>query len=198
MSLKTTYAIVLLPVLVACYGDSSNSNDEPALFADSIAGEFNIAGPVVNACASNYYTELAGLYDGQIDYTSDDETLSCTWRLDLQITSEYLTDPVNRATCDLTMNVISQSANPEGCSDVGISGDLSEPLKAASNSSVWLSPPWPIELEAVLDFGLPGSDVHPIGVEGAASVIALRFDGLGNIRYPETAVGMWSGVLVKQ
>ena len=198
--MKALYAITLLPVLAAC-GEhvSGNRNEEAGLLADELTDDgFSIAQTGVNACASNYYTELAGLYDGQIDYTKDDDTLSCTWEVDLQVTTEYRRDPVNRSVCDLTMNMISTSENPEGCSDVGISGDIVEPLSAASDSTAWTSPPWPIEVNSVFDFGLSGSAVYPIGMEDAESFITFRFDGLGNVRYPDTLNGNWSGVLVKQ
>ena len=197
--MKALYAITLLPVLTAC-GEhiSGNRNEEAGLLADELTDGFNIAGPEVNACASNYYTELAGLYDGQIEYTNDDDTLSCTWEVDLQVTSGYRRDPVNRTVCDLTMNMISTSENPVGCSDVGVSGDITEPLNAATDSTVWTSPPYPIEADAVLDFGLSDSTVYPIGTEDSSSFITFRFDGLGNVRYPESLAGDWSGVLVKQ
>ena len=197
--MKALYAITLLPMLAAC-GEhvSGNRNEEAGLLADEVTDEFSITEVAVNACASNYYTELAGLYDGQIDYTNDDDTLSCTWEVDLQITSEYRRDPVNRSVCDLTMNMISTSENPEGCSDVGVSGDIIEPLSAASDSTSWTSPPWPIEADAVFDFGLTGNAVYPIGMEDSDSFVTFRFDGLGNVRYPEVLGGNWSGVLVKQ
>ena len=197
--MKVLYALTLLPMLSAC-GEhiSGNRNEVAGLLADELADGFSIAGPVVNACASNYYTELAGLYDGEIEYTNDDDTLSCTWDVDLQITSEYRRDPVNRTVCDLSMNMFSTSENPEGCSDVGVFGDIVEPLSAASDSTLWTSPPFPIEADAVLDFGLSDNTVFPIGTEDSSSFITFRFDGLGNVTYPDSFEGDFSGVLVKQ
>ena len=197
--MKAIFAIALLPILAACgEREDFGTDDDSGLLADDIGDSFNPAGPVVNACASVYYTELAGSYDGQIDYTSNDETLSCTWEVDLQITSEYLRDPFARSVCDLSMNMISTSALTEGCRDVGLSGDISEPLEDATNRVVWSSPPWPIEADALLDIGLSDDDIFPIGKNGDTSFITFRFDGFGNVTYPESLDGDWSGVLVKQ
>ena len=186
-----------MPGLAAC-GSTTADNDGSVFLADPLTDLFSDGEAVVNACASNYYTELDGNYDGQIDYISDDESLECSWEVDLQVTGEYISDPINRTVCDLTMNMISTSANTDGCSDVGLAGDIAEPLKDPSNIAVWQSPSYPIDATALLDVGLPGSAVYPIGEQGPTSVLTFRFDGRGNVTYPASIDGSWTGVLVKQ
>ena len=188
--MKFLAALLTLPILAACGGSSSQP----------LASEFNADAAVVNACDSNYYQELTGNYDGQINYTAINDNLSCSWEVELQITSDYLLDPVSRRFCDLTMNMASVSSNPDGCNNVGLAGIVSEPLKSLFDVDQFNTPAWPIDADVLLNARLPNSAVYPVGDTGNVEVIALRFDGMGNAVFPATlnASPKWSGVLVKQ
>ena len=191
--MKNVFALAALPLLAACSGGSST----PQPLADVGTG-FNADGPVFNACGADYYTELAGTYDGQITFASDDETLSCVWGVDLQIIGEYTTDPITQRACDLTFNMSSTSSNPDGCEDVGIAGDMSEPFKAQLNAPQWTNPEWPLTGDVVLDVRLPSTAVYPVGRVGSTNTMSLIFDGQGNITYAPSVGGTFDGVIVKQ
>ncbi len=194
MIMKRVFSVLAVAMLASCGGGGSESV--------SIQDDgFNTDGPVVNACASNYYTELVGDYDGQISYTKADDSLSCTWEVDLQVSGGYTMDPVNRRVCDLTMNMASTSTNPVGCSDVGLAGDVSEPLKSLFTTADELTnPTWPVEADTLLNSRLPDSAVYPVGETGTVLVITLTFDGAGNVIFPASlnASPEWSGVIVKK
>lgn len=200
-------AWLLVPLLASCGGSDTNVLEPPT------GDVFNLDGPVVNACASNYYTELVGDYDGQIvfrdselRYTLADDTLfTCTWEVDLQVSSAYTSDPDTRTICDLTFSMTSNvtgttgGVGPELCSDVGIGGDLIDTLGVSRE--LWTNPPYPIDAFAQVPTAIPGDMVFPIGVAGqAVSQFTLTFDGMGNITLPDsiTAEPDYSGVLVKQ
>lgn len=188
-----------LTVLLASCG-SGESGDSTQILSDNSL-EFDRNAEVANACASNYYEEIAGNYDGQISYDKDDGSLSCRWEVELQITSNYTTDPNTRQICDLTFNMASTGGVNTGCSDIGTGGEILDSLASPNNNQFWTNTPWPIDAAARMATTVSENLVFPIGLANSPTrQFTIIFDGFGNITYPENNAILpeWSGVLVKE
>lgn len=196
--MKNLSVLVLLPILASCGGGGSSSVDE--LIGVSTAG-FDRNATVVNACESDYYREIAGDYDGQFSYNSDDGSQSCQWEVDLQITSGYTRDPNTRTICDLTFNMSSTGGTNEGCADIGTGGEMLDSLASPNSNMFWTNTPWPVDAAAIMPVTLPENAVFPIGLANVPTMqFTVNFDGSGNIFLPaqDDILPEWSGLLVKQ
>lgn len=196
--MKKITTLLFLPVLASCGGGGSSGTTE------SLSDEllvFDSNATVVNACASEYYQEIAGNYDGQISYDRDDGSQSCEWEVELQITSAHITDPNTRQICDLTFNMASTGGTNEGCSDIGTGGEVLDSLASPNDNQFWTNTPWPIDATARMPVTLSDNLIFPIGLANSQTrQFTLIFDGFGNITYPANSdiLPEWSGVLVKE
>lgn len=195
--MRKILTLAFLPVLTSCGGGGSGT---PEPLSDNGA-VFNSNATVVNACQSDYYQEIAGNYDGQINFNRDDGSLSCRWEVELQITSTHTTDPITRQICDLSFNMASTGGANAGCADIGTGGEVLDSLASPNDNQLWTNTPWPIDAAARMPITLSESLVYPIGIANSPTrQFNMIFDGFGNISYPANndVLPEWSGILVKQ
>lgn len=187
MKYRTT--IYLLPLIAACGGGDGSA----PLPVDDINGRFNPAGPVVNACASPYYQELQGAFDGQISF--DDGATVCVFEVEAEILGDYSLDPVRHTVCNLDIALHTELVSGNGsCANITVVAGLDDALKSPTDSAMWIDTPWPITAYGILPVAPPQQMVTAV-VVGSANVFQLIFDGNGNIMVPEIH---YAGVLVKQ
>lgn len=193
--------LLALPFAVAACGGGSGGG--PGTTALPLSDDFDPDADVVAACDAPYYREIAGEYGGQIEYVADhpgDDDESCRWETALEITTGYTSDPQFRRFCDLTATMTAEplEGGTPTCSAMDRTGDMTEPLKAATPDT-WLAPPYPVDGTLSLLSGLNGQQaIYPVGTTiDRVSVIAWTFDGRGNATLPANGLE-WSGVLVKE
>lgn len=179
-------SILALPlILTACSGGSS----DPAPLLEDIVEQGG-------TCGTAYYSELSGDYDGQIEYASSEA--DCAWDVEMQVSTKAGALPsMCEANVSMTSELISGDAT---CGDVGLAGQLLEPFGAGQRNDELDNVAWPVDAIVSLNAALDADTIFPVGITGRVPVFQIRFDGLGNVTYPDrsSADESFSGVLVKQ
>jgi len=152
-------------------------------------------GTATGNCATTFFREITGVYDGEITYTSD--TLSCRWNVDFEIATATVS---GTAHCGSSANITSDLlfGDRARCGDIAQAGDFQPTVSGGSTVADLNAVTWPVDGFMVLNAETDGSIVYPIGRTGASQYIDIRFDGSGNVTMPQYNDAGFDGVLVKQ
>jgi len=226
MQTSTPTLLLTLTLLAGCGGGGGESpapisnapdtSDSPPPTTLNDGETFNPGGSLIGgnifSCAAPYYRELEGLYDGQITYlgrTTDDSdpaAASCTFEVELAVTTRYPAAIPNGPLCELrgefASSQLGSATNSPECAGTGpVRGDLFAPY--FGDLDLIADPVYPVDASMSLPAQLPEGEIHGIGeftsFSGARS-IRFRFDGLGNVDLGESTSpdSPYDGRLIKR
>ncbi|MFK7859116.1 MAG: hypothetical protein AB8B64_09855 [Granulosicoccus sp.] len=180
--------LAVLLMLTACSGGSA----APGVPMDDGAGQGD-------TCDTAYYRELRGDYEGQIEFSS--RTAACAWNVDMQVSTRLQSTDMCFTFVSLTSNLTSSDfGDSTVCRDIGTSAQLYEPYLGELSLEVLDNPAWPVDGTLNLSTALEPDKVFPVGSTGQVQLITLRFNGLGNVTYPDSSDPdeRFAGVLFRQ
>ncbi len=195
--------------LTACSSDSNNDplNDPADLPPVNTEGQpigvFNPdAATDVFACEARYYTELRGLYLGELTYTSPtDSADTCVWDASLQVRGADAGEG-STSVCNITATYsYTLLSGSDACVDGSLDSALDDPLAASTNRLDWENPSWPYDLPMLLEAGLADNAIIPAGTIAAdAREVLWTFDGFDAVFLIDNndADGTVTGTLVKR
>ncbi len=194
--LKLSIVAPLFTFLAACGGGGSNDNSEIVVNDDP---DQTTQTTQSGACATAYYSELAGDYEGQIMYGSD--TATCNWQTNLTVSTstyslgEILIDEICEVQAEYTSTLLSGDL---ACADVSVTSQLIEPYGANTNVDELNDPDWPIDGSLRFNAELDADQIYPVGKTGRVLYFDLQFDGNGAAYFPPNNDDNFTGTMTRQ